>query len=69
MTSKASLEEEAEQALTDAAVPYNTPAANLLTPYAIGNIEVMVPMWVRLKPSVGSATMAGALYVRLPRVK
>jgi hypothetical protein len=48
---------------------WRAPAANLLTPYAIGKIEVMVPMCVRLKPKLGSATMTGALYVKLPRVR
>mmetsp|Transcript_382 Transcript_382/g.783 ORF Transcript_382/g.783 Transcript_382/m.783 type:complete len:213 (-) Transcript_382:557-1195(-) len=46
-----------------------TPLMNLLMPYAIGKMEVMAPICVMSMPRVGSATMTGAVYVRLLRVR
>mmetsp|Transcript_22835 Transcript_22835/g.58146 ORF Transcript_22835/g.58146 Transcript_22835/m.58146 type:complete len:214 (-) Transcript_22835:506-1147(-) len=46
-----------------------TPLMNLLMPYAMGKMEVMAPICVMSMPSVGSATMTGAVYVRLLRVR
>lgn len=38
-------------------------------PYAMGKMDVMAPICVMSMPSVGSATMTGAVYVRLLRVR
>eukprot|EP00955_Chlamydomonas_euryale_P051334 354857-Chlamydomonas_euryale.AAC.18 len=38
-------------------------------PYAIGNTDVIAPTMVMSMPRLGSATMTGAVYVRLLRVR
>lgn len=46
-----------------------TPDRNLDVPYMMGKIEVRAPMSVMESPSILSATIAGAVYVKLLRVK
>jgi len=46
-----------------------TPDTNLDIPYMIGKSDVSAPMSVIEIPSVVSATIAGAVYVKLLRVK
>ena len=46
-----------------------TPDRNLLNPYAMGKIDVMVPTCVMSIFKAGSAVITGAVYVRLLRVR
>jgi hypothetical protein len=46
-----------------------TPDTNLDMPYMMGNSDVRAPISVMLIPSVASDTIAGAVYVRLLRVR
>lgn len=54
----------ASMSLGDVLAP-KTPEMNLLNPYAIGKMDVMVPTWVMSIFKAGSAVMTGAVYVRL----
>jgi hypothetical protein len=47
----------------------STPDANLENPYMMGKMLVSVPMSLMVIPSVASATIAGAVYVRELRVR
>lgn len=50
-------------------IPRRGGCTHLLTPYASGNAEVMAPMSLSVRLMAGSATRAGAEYVRVPLVK
>ena len=58
----------ASMILGDVLAP-KTPDMNLLNPYAMGKMDVMVPTCVMSIFKAGSAVMTGAVYVRLFLVK
>lgn len=58
----------ANRFLGDVLAP-RTPDRNLLNPYAMGKMDVIVPTCVMSIFSNGSAVMTGAVYVKLLRVR
>jgi hypothetical protein len=46
-----------------------TPDTNLDMPYAMGKMDVIAPICVMSIANLGSATITGAVYVRLLRVR
>lgn len=68
LTTAVAIKPPAKRFLGDVLAP-RTPDRNLLKPYAIGKMEVMVPTCVMSILRAGSAVMTGAVYVRLLRVR